>query len=114
MAQYQTIGGILHDKSELFPEIADPAASTTLADPHLVLSAAMDYILGRGVMDADLTWLGALCNVLSRELKGCNPSKIVDGLMSGEDESGFSENWQGEVGVDDIERVKASIHERSM
>ena len=103
MIQYQTIGNILDDKTELFPDIS------LFTDPHLVLSVALDYIFGRGVLEGDLKWLGAICLILSIVVENCQPKDIIDNMMSGEDDTEFAENWRGEITPRDVERVHKSI-----
>jgi protein-tyrosine phosphatase len=97
MARYQTIRDIVDDMKELFPEI------DSTIDAQGVLSTSLDYIFGRGVLDADLRWFGALCDVM----KGSNPCTIVDSML--EDGSEFRDNWSGDVSSQDIDRVKAII-----
>ena len=104
MVQYQIIGEILDDKTELFPEIS------SLADPQLVLSVALDYIFGRGVLEDDLKWLRSLCSVLSTLAVTCSPDEIIGRMLSGEDESEFAENWRGEITTRDIGRIHESTH----
>jgi hypothetical protein len=104
IVKYQTIRHILDDEAELFPEI-----DVITTDPLCVLSTSLDYIFGRGVLEADLQWFSVLCRVVQRLMKDCDVTIAVDLILSGEDGSEFAENWIGEISARDMERVKASI-----
>lgn len=94
LAAFQTVGHLCDDPNECFPEIAPTS------NPEKVLFAALDYIWGRGILDADLPWIRALCHTLETK---SDPIAIVSFLLM--EESDFAELWTGEINEKDVRRV---------
>eukprot|EP00591_Stephanopyxis_turris_P000643 CAMPEP_0195509238 /NCGR_PEP_ID=MMETSP0794_2-20130614/2229_1 /TAXON_ID=515487 /ORGANISM="Stephanopyxis turris, Strain CCMP 815" /LENGTH=333 /DNA_ID=CAMNT_0040636403 /DNA_START=45 /DNA_END=1046 /DNA_ORIENTATION=+ len=93
LATFQTVGHLLDDPNECFSELSShsPAAE--------IVFIALDYIWGRGILDADLPWLSALCRSLSpRDAVGMVVSLLAEG-------SDFAELWSGEIYERDVLRV---------
>ncbi len=96
LASFHTIGHIANSTIELFPEF------NSACDFEKIIFAALDFVFGRGVLESDLNWLGALCDAL-RSL-GVNPVPLIDELLLvGSD---FMELWCGEVSEENIRSVK--------
>lgn len=87
LATYQTIGHIVEDPVELFQEIN---ADCIVAD---IMFLAVDFLFGRGVLEADLPWLSALC--ASFRALGVDPLTSIDDVFS--EGSDFMDQWSGEV-----------------
>lgn len=98
LATYQTIGHIISDPSELFHEI------NTDCDLAEILYCAMDFVFGRGVLEADLFWLSALC--ASYRALGVEPMPMIDIIFT--EGSKFMDMWCGEVYPESVEKIKAS------
>ena len=96
LAKFQTIGHIVDDPSKLFPEI------NCHSDMEKILTASIDYVFGRGVLDSDLEWIFTLCKVI-KEL-GADPTSIASSVFS--DGSDFMEMWSGEVYPEYVEKIK--------
>lgn len=102
LANFQTIGHLLDNGDDRFPEIL---AETNASE---VLYVATDYIFGRGIQTADLSWFGALCQRFAQFHCEREVQNIVTCLF--EDGSEFADQWSGEVYPERVEQILAAIH----
>lgn len=98
LATYQTIGHITNNPVELFQEIT---VDCNMAE---IMYIAVDYVFGRGILDADLLWLSALC--ASYRVIGVDTDPLIDDILAKGSE--FMEMWYGEVYPEGMEKIKAA------
>jgi hypothetical protein len=87
VATFQTIHNLGLSSQDLFPEL------TPDVNVQRIMGVALDYVCGRGVLDADLAWLSAVARRL--EEIGLDPKAAVDVHLS--DGSEFAESWSAEL-----------------
>jgi hypothetical protein len=69
-----------------------------------VLFVCLDYIWGRGIILAEVEWLAAACTVLKEE---CDYVALVKCMLT--TKSKFTDQWVGEVSLEQVERVIESL-----
>jgi hypothetical protein len=70
-----------------------------------VLLVCLDFLWGRGVLDADLDWLVHVCVNISIIHRPCH--LLRDALQDPESE--FSQNWSGEIYPEQIEKILIAL-----
>mmetsp|Transcript_10686 Transcript_10686/g.18793 ORF Transcript_10686/g.18793 Transcript_10686/m.18793 type:complete len:319 (+) Transcript_10686:181-1137(+) len=98
LATYQTIGHIVDNPVELLHEISNDC------DMAAIMFLVVDFVFGRGVLEADLPWLTAIC--ASFRSLGVDPVPLIDKIFT--EGSEFMENWSGEVYPERMQKVKTA------
>lgn len=108
LATFQTIGHLLEDSRECFPELMSSDLSVDIS--RLVLFAALHFVYSRGIQEADLPWFGALCRVLTLT-NGVDCSQVVAAILE-DKESEFVELWSGEICDNDVTRIQNAVRKK--
>ena len=104
LATFQTIGHLLEDPQERFPELS---ANLSVGANRMILFLALHFVYSRGILDADLKWFGALCRILT-STSGMDCAECIVSILT-DDDSDFVEMWAGEIFSNDVSRIQLAI-----